>query len=416
MLECSGHFWSVRDVLWLTMDMEAIVCEPQQVWGAAHCWPMENLASKCQLDLSIWTVRQIKNLWWKKQRHYVVDKSPYSQSYGFSSSHVWMWELDYKESWGPKNWCLWCFWTVVLGKTSESPLDCKDIQPVNPKGNRFWISIGRTDAETLILWPPDVKNWLLRKDSDAGKDWRQEEKGMTEDEMVGWHHQLDGHEFEQAPGVGDGQGSLVCCSPRVAKSRTWLSNWTELSCLKTGGQDKDCGAATESCQGELWRGKKKERGGDVSYQLPRNPPTGIYLGWELHAPPERTMNQAKYGHKQDAWPETTWKLTPIPWNLRLSHRAEQFSEGSLTYWSLPRHHFPVFCFVSTCVSLNNSFQSVRQKSTRGPWKRFLFLQQDHCREAYQWQHLFQQSLWLLCRKTANFKRQRKKKKTHSSSF
>ena len=133
MLECSGYLWSVRDVLWLTMDMEAIVCEPQQVWGAAHCWPVENLASKCQLDLSIWTVRQIKNLWWKKQRHYFADKSPSSQSYGFSSSHVWMWELDYKESRGPKNWCLWCFWTVVLGKTSESPLDCKDIQPVNPK-------------------------------------------------------------------------------------------------------------------------------------------------------------------------------------------------------------------------------------------------------------------------------------------
>ena len=135
-----------------------------------------------------------------------------SQSYGFSSSHVWMWELDHKESWVPKNWC---FWTVVLEKTLESPLDCKESQPVNPKGNQSWIFIGRTDAEaeTLILWLPDVKNWLIWKDPDAGKDWRWEEKGMTEDEMVGWHHWLDGHEFEHAPGVGDGQGSLVCCNP-----------------------------------------------------------------------------------------------------------------------------------------------------------------------------------------------------------
>ena len=130
----------------------------------------------------------------------------------FSSSHVWMWGLDYKESWGPKNRC---FWTVVLEKTLESPLDCKEIQPVHPKGNQSWISIERTDAEaeTLILWPPDGKNWLIWKDPDAGKDWRWEEKGTTEDEMVGWHHQLNGHGFERALGVGDGQGSLVCCSP-----------------------------------------------------------------------------------------------------------------------------------------------------------------------------------------------------------
>ena len=107
----------------------------------------------------------------------------------------WMWELGYKESWALKNWC---FWTVVLEKTLESPLDCKEIQPVHPKGNQSWVFIGRTDAEaeTPILWPPDVKNWLTRKNPDAGKDWRREEKGMTEDEMVGWHHQLDGHEFE----------------------------------------------------------------------------------------------------------------------------------------------------------------------------------------------------------------------------
>ena len=123
----------------------------------------------------------------KKQRHYFADKGLSSQSCGFSSSHVWMWELDYKESWTLKNWC---FWTVVLEKTLESPLDCKEIQPVNPKGSQSWIFIGRVDAEaeTPILWPPDAKNWLIWKDLDAGKNWRQEEKGTIEDEMVRWHH------------------------------------------------------------------------------------------------------------------------------------------------------------------------------------------------------------------------------------
>ena len=123
-----------------------------------------------------------------------TDKDLSSQSYVFSHSHVWMWELDYKESWALKNWC---FWIVVLEKTLESPLDYKEIQPVNPKGNQFWIFIGRTDAEaeTSMLWPPDAKNWLIWKDPDAGKDWGWE-KGMTEDEMVGWHHRLNGHEFE----------------------------------------------------------------------------------------------------------------------------------------------------------------------------------------------------------------------------
>ena len=129
----------------------------------------------------------------KKQRHYFANKGPSTQSYGFSSSHVWLWELGHKESWEPKNWCIW---TVVLEKTVESHLDCKSIQSVYPKGNQSWIFIGRTDveAETPVLWPSDVKSWLLWKDSDAGKDWRQEEK-MEEDEVVGWHHQLNGHEF-----------------------------------------------------------------------------------------------------------------------------------------------------------------------------------------------------------------------------
>ena len=143
----------------------------------------------------------------KKQRHYFANKGPSSQSYGFSSGHVWMW--DHKDIWALKNWS---FWTVVLEKTLESPLDWKEIQPVHPKGNQSWIFIGRTDAEVPILWSP-AKSWLIRKDPDAGKDWRQKEKGITEDEMVGWHHRLNGHEFEQAPGDGEGQGSLACCSP-----------------------------------------------------------------------------------------------------------------------------------------------------------------------------------------------------------
>ena len=125
----------------------------------------------------------------------------------------------------------WCFWTVVLEKILESPLDCKEIQPITPKGNQSWVFIGRTDAEVeaAILWPPDVKNELLAKDPDAGKDWRQEEKGMTEDEMVGWHHWLDGYESEQAWGVGNGQEPWHAAVQGVAKSQTWLSDsdWTD---------------------------------------------------------------------------------------------------------------------------------------------------------------------------------------------
>ena len=152
----------------------------------------------------------------KKQRHYFTNKSLSSQNYGFSNSHVWMWELDHKEGRMLKNWC---FWTVVLEKTLESPLDCKEIQPVNPKGSVLNIYGTNAEAEAPILCPPDVKSWVIRKDPDAGKDWRQEEKGTTEDERVGWHHWLDGHEFEQTPGDGKGQGNLVCC-------RLW--GWTTI--------------------------------------------------------------------------------------------------------------------------------------------------------------------------------------------
>ena len=169
----------------------------------------------------------------KKPRYYFVNKGLSNQGYGFSSSYVWMWE-----SWTIKkaeSRRIDAFWTVVLEKTLESPLDCKEIQPVHPKGNQSWIFIGGTDAEaeTPILRPPEAKNWLFWKDLDAGKDWGQEETGITEDEMVGWHHWCDGHEFEQALGVGDGQGNLACCSPWGCKQSDmieWL-NWTDWGCL-----------------------------------------------------------------------------------------------------------------------------------------------------------------------------------------
>ena len=165
----------------------------------------------------------------KKQRHYFANKGLSIQGYGFSSGRVWMWELYYKESWAPKNWC---FWTVVLEKTLESPLGCKEIQPVYPKGDQSWIFIGRTDveAETPILWPPDAKSWLIGKDPDAGKDWGHEEKGTTKDEIVGWHHRLDGHGFGWTLGVGDGQGGLVCCGSWGRKESD-MTDRTELKQL-----------------------------------------------------------------------------------------------------------------------------------------------------------------------------------------
>ena len=139
-----------------------------------------------------------------------------------------MWELDCEEGWVPKNWC---FWTVVLEKTLESPLDFKEIQPAHPKGNQSWVFIGGTDAEaeTPILWPPDAKSWLISKDPDAGKDWRWEKKGTTEDEVVGWHHRVNGHEFEWTLAVGDGSWEAWSAAIHgIIKSRTWLRDWTEL--------------------------------------------------------------------------------------------------------------------------------------------------------------------------------------------
>ena len=180
-----------------------------------------------------------------------------------------MWELDYKESWIPKNWC---FWTVLLEKTLESPLDFKEIQPVHPKGNQSWTFIGRTDveAETPILWPPDVETWLIWKDPNAGRDWGQEEKGMTEDEMVGWHHWLNGHEFGLTLEVGDGQGGLVCCGPwsrKESDTTEWLS-WTELMNLFAGWQwrhrpsEQTCGHSGGRRGWDEWR---QQRGDNIHH-------------------------------------------------------------------------------------------------------------------------------------------------------
>ena len=162
-------FWTPKSLQMVTAAMKLKILTP---WKKSYSQPRQHI---------------------KKQRHYFANKYPSSESYVFPSSHVWMWELDYKESWAQKHWC---FWTVVLEKTLES-LDCKEIQLVHPKGNQSWIFTGRTDveAESPVLWPPDAKSWLIWKDPDAGKDWGQEEKGATEDEMVGWHHWLNGHEF-----------------------------------------------------------------------------------------------------------------------------------------------------------------------------------------------------------------------------
>ena len=161
----------------------------------------------------------------KKQRHHFADKGPYSQSYDFSICHVQIWELDHKEDWAPKSWCLW----IVVLEIIESPLDSKEIKLVNPKENQPWIFLGRTVAETeaTILWPSDVKSWLIGKDPDAGKDWRQKEKGPAENEMARWHHRLHGHEFEQTLGDSEGQGAWPAAVHGVAKPR--LGNWTTKS-------------------------------------------------------------------------------------------------------------------------------------------------------------------------------------------
>ena len=166
----------------------------------------------------------------KKQRHYFANEGPSSQGYGFSSGHVWMWKLDCVESWELKNWC---FWTMVLEKTLQSPLDFKEILPVHLEGDQSWVFLRGRDwcwSRNSNTLTPIAKSWLIRKDPGAGKDWKQEEKGIIEDEMVGWHHWLDGQEFEQVPGVGDAEGSLVhCCLWGRKESRyDWATELTDI--------------------------------------------------------------------------------------------------------------------------------------------------------------------------------------------
>ena len=194
----------------VSRSLEAGAATAVVLYGVQSSWrgtvPQSGAQCLWQLGGLIWPAFHIK-----KQRHYFANKGPSSQGYGFSSGRVWMWELDCEEGWVPK---YWCFWTVVLEKTLESPLDCKEIQPVHSEGDQLWDFFGRNDAkaETPVLWPPHAKSWLIGKDSDAGRDWGQEEKGTTEDGwMAGWHHWLNGRESEWTPGVGDGQGGLVCC-------------------------------------------------------------------------------------------------------------------------------------------------------------------------------------------------------------
>ena len=184
--------------------------------GRFYCFGLQNhcrqwLQPQNEKILALWRKSHDKpRQYIKKQSNHFANKNLYNQNHGISSSHVQMWELDHKEGWAPKN-C--CFWVVVLENTLESPLDCKEIKLVNPKGNQPTIFIRRTDAEAPILRPSDVKSWLLGKDPDAWKDWGQEEKRVTEDEIVGRHHWLNGYELGQTLGDGEGQGSLVCCSP-----------------------------------------------------------------------------------------------------------------------------------------------------------------------------------------------------------
>jgi len=299
-------------------------------WNSRY-WDTVTAAMKlrdaCSLEGKLWPPRQHI----KKQRHYFVNKGPSSQGYGFSSGHVWMWELDHKESWVLKSWY---FQTLVLENTLESPLDSNEINPVHPKGNQSWIFIGRTDAEAPIFWPPDAKNWLIGKYPDAGKDWRQEEKGTTEDEMVGWHHWLNGHEFESTSGDSEGQGRTAFHGIAKPELSTGTTTTTQHDQITLSNKSACCFSSMESCSAYVYVHRRRARRGlHVGLLLVTSPPfTTHTLGdprksW-LHLP--SSLNLCSCGSLLRGSHTQRWMLAVpfptgrLPYSLQLEYSLFSF--------------------------------------------------------------------------------------------